>query len=388
MHDNYLEKISLYVDHQLNIQEEKELLAHIDTCEECKSYLQELKDIVLNLNSLEEFEPPKELHNEIMDKINIEYNKKNRTKKIINLNFSLKNVATVAAAYLVVTFSISALLNSFNGTESTSNSEMAYVKSYGTSIETNTMGAIASEAEVNVEEDTIENMEPRLFASPQKSMSGVNNTRYVEKNTYIDLNCENVEDVKITLMNSYNINNLNTNEDLYAYLEVEVSLDEYDGFADYIAGFGEISSTNSVVVDNTNQVIILNNKLKEKRLQIERYKELMKNSQDAGELLYLTNSISALEVEISQLNKEVTQLYNKHNNPVIILTANKTEVNIKTDEISLLEKIKNAFITSLNVTTDFFTYLSLIVAVLLPYLAVAIVIIYIIQKQRRGGYEK
>ncbi|MEY8320825.1 zf-HC2 domain-containing protein [Lachnospiraceae bacterium 46-61] len=60
------EKISLYIDRQLDWKEEKEFLKHIRQCEECNKALQEAKYIREMLLTLPDECVPKELHSDIM----------------------------------------------------------------------------------------------------------------------------------------------------------------------------------------------------------------------------------------------------------------------------------------------------------------------------------
>ena len=70
--ENREEKISLYIDRQLDWKEEKEFLKHIKECPECKQALQQAQQLRQMLLEMPMEEVPEELHKNIMEAINKE----------------------------------------------------------------------------------------------------------------------------------------------------------------------------------------------------------------------------------------------------------------------------------------------------------------------------
>jgi|GEM_PF-5281792 Predicted integral membrane protein len=112
--DKALEMMSLYIDLELNKEEQEKLFEHIDCCEQCRQEFEMLKDIVGTLNK-EEFLPlPCDYHEELMAKVN--------DIKIENVNFGKngkdnrkkwKKYGSIAAAAVLV-ISVSAFVRNMN----------------------------------------------------------------------------------------------------------------------------------------------------------------------------------------------------------------------------------------------------------------------------------
>ena len=86
---NREEKISLYIDRQLDWKEEKEFLKHIKQCEECNKALQQAKQIREMLLTLPDEDVPEELHNDIMKAIQKEMTTKiSPAKNKKNIDFT------------------------------------------------------------------------------------------------------------------------------------------------------------------------------------------------------------------------------------------------------------------------------------------------------------
>jgi len=95
------EKISLYIDRQLDWKEEKEFLKHIKQCEECNKALQQAKQIREMLLTLPDEDVPEELHNDIMKAIQKEMTTKiSPAKNKKNINFT--KYGALAASFLIL----------------------------------------------------------------------------------------------------------------------------------------------------------------------------------------------------------------------------------------------------------------------------------------------
>ncbi len=95
------EKISLYIDRQLDWKEEKEFLKHIKQCEECNKALQQAKQIREMLLTLPDEDVPEELHNDIMKAIQKEMTTKiSPAKNKKNIDFT--KYGALAASFLIL----------------------------------------------------------------------------------------------------------------------------------------------------------------------------------------------------------------------------------------------------------------------------------------------
>ncbi|NDO45922.1 zf-HC2 domain-containing protein [Clostridium sp. MD294] len=103
--ENREEKISLYIDRQLDWKEEKEFLKHIKQCPECKKALQQAQQLRQMLLEMPMEKVPQGLHQNIMEAINKEMETKAKTK--VSPLKKTKNIAwqkyvAVAASFLVL----------------------------------------------------------------------------------------------------------------------------------------------------------------------------------------------------------------------------------------------------------------------------------------------
>ena len=120
------EKISLYIDRQLDWKEEKEFLKHIKQCEECDKALQQAKQIREMLLTLPDEDVPEELHNDIMKAIQKEMTAKvSPTKNRKNVDFT--KYGALAASFLILAVAGGYFYNQNlkNTSDTTNNPELA-----------------------------------------------------------------------------------------------------------------------------------------------------------------------------------------------------------------------------------------------------------------------
>ncbi len=387
MCDNYQDQISLYIDGQLSDIETKELLTHIEVCDNCKKVLQELKSLVNELNNLEELDLPEGLHNKIMEDITILHNKKENKfslNKITTVSF--KKLSTIAAVFIFSIFSMSALLDLITSPIGLSSATEQFYEN-STSYDT---------GEVESEESYVEEMEDNITVeSSQRKMDtpfalASGNIRYVNKLTEITIESEEIEEIQDYLTSNYTIKNMETYS-YGAYVDVTTNNDTYDELIEKLYNMGTVRSTSVTETDNTNEIIILNSRLAEKNSQSQRYMELMKKSENATELLYLTNAISDVEINKTNLKNNLDAMYIDYYNPVVSVYIEKTIKPEVLPNVTLGAKLQNTFITSLNDTSNFFVKISIGIASILPYVILFIILFLIIRlniNKRRKKNEK
>ena len=101
--ENREEKISLYIDRQLDWKEEKEFLKHIKECPECKQALQQAQQLRQMLLEMPMEEVPEELHKNIMEAINKEMATKTKISPLRNKkNTAWQKYAAIAASFLIL----------------------------------------------------------------------------------------------------------------------------------------------------------------------------------------------------------------------------------------------------------------------------------------------
>ena len=90
--NEYQEMLASYLDHTGSPKEQELLLAHFASCETCRRQAQELSALLSFLSSMEEEDPPADLHGKIMDAVAAA-----PKKKTIHFNQRLISLGAVAA---------------------------------------------------------------------------------------------------------------------------------------------------------------------------------------------------------------------------------------------------------------------------------------------------
>lgn len=102
-----IEKLSLYIDHMLNEEEEKALMAHLDLCETCRREYEALRDMVSWLGEIEEPTLPEDFHETLMERIKKEQKVVPMKAKPFKWHYPAGVVATFLVGFLVFSTSIS-----------------------------------------------------------------------------------------------------------------------------------------------------------------------------------------------------------------------------------------------------------------------------------------
>lgn len=115
---NYIEQMNMYLDGELKATMISELLAHIESCPECKKRFETLKIISFQTRDMEG-NIPKDLHEKIMNTIK---NNTKPAKKMIGVQ-KILNLAAIAAVFIFLISGVSNKLNStylfYRGEEAT-----------------------------------------------------------------------------------------------------------------------------------------------------------------------------------------------------------------------------------------------------------------------------
>ncbi|MDD5807635.1 MAG: zf-HC2 domain-containing protein, partial [Oscillospiraceae bacterium] len=79
--DEYAPALSAFVDGELTEQEKNEVLAHVETCEGCRTYLAELMTMRAAFGDLEEYDAPAGFAESVMARLHEEAAPKKRTQR-------------------------------------------------------------------------------------------------------------------------------------------------------------------------------------------------------------------------------------------------------------------------------------------------------------------
>ena len=99
------EKLSAYIENQLDPEEQKNVNHHLKTCQNCRTALRDLRKTIEYARSIEETEPPAWLAQKIMAKVREESEKKGILKKLFypfHIKIPLEVFATITIAVIAV----------------------------------------------------------------------------------------------------------------------------------------------------------------------------------------------------------------------------------------------------------------------------------------------
>lgn len=392
------EMMSLYIDEELNKEEQEKLFEHINGCNYCKEEFKLLKDLVSKLKQ-EEFLPlPDGYHEELMVKVN--------DAKIENVNFGKSNFknkrnwkkyGSIAAAGLLVFIvgaaAITMNFGSYNEND-TATATQAKSEAYCETVQM----PMAVGNEVATEEysgDAGMGMQRDMSASVGGDVKAeVDNTdvkvnldeRKKIKTSYITINVENFEQAVgnirtevetnsgyVENFNSY-IYQQNSDESLKAgSMTLRMDKDNYEQIKIYVKSIGKVTYEDENVNDITSQYIDTEGRLKAKRVEEERLLELMKSAENIQDIIAIEERIGSIRSEIESYQSTI----DNWDKLVDLATIN---IELKEEQPSVVgiissdfgTKIKKSFIDSVNLLVKVFQSIVLgFVSISIPLLVIA-----------------
>ncbi len=387
--DKFLEQISAYIDNELSTEDRIKFEEHLKNCSDCEKKYIEILEIVNDLNSVPEIELPENFHNEFMNKLVIEQNK----KKDIRFYFLEDILKSINRKQVFAAGAVFAALTLFFVTLSSINSGDKYDKENPVAVaEEGILSDINSDFALNT---MLNGLDATQNANTSSQASGKVVSDTIKSKGFDD---DYVLDYQITITVD-NINNTvseinklqgyNIYSDITSYGKSNITRKvDKDSVPDIISVLSRIGKVNNF---SENRQSIAFSKIdtdaavKAKSQERERLYALLDKAPDAEYLYKVYDRIMALENEISALNGQLRS-YNDttgSSNITIVLIEKAKAKEIIEDE-NIFIKCKNAFILSLNATINFFSSIILIFAGLsIPLLIVLLIISAIIIIRRR-----
>lgn len=400
-------KISRFIDDDLNPKEKEEVLEHINSCQECKEYYENLLTIKNLIDDLEEIPLPENFHEEAMDfvKANI------KIKKPITISF--KKIATYVASVIAVLFIVTPIVMQIDKSianyipkESYNEQEDVQLHSSSFSINEDISESVTSKENAveenlvadNTTEDTSSIQTPRVANAPLKVEARAYDptAKYIVYSANIDISIVDIstlENIHNELEKTYSV----TNSSIYLnnsypsiYLDIVTTTDSFEKDLEYLSSLGEDYNVFKYATDISDQVLALEVKIDENNRQKDRYLNLLKETSTATDMFTLENEITLLDNESSQLARELASLKYNSNNPSIYFNANTNKV-VSQDTLNnktFKENMKETFISSINLFSSFaVNILNVAVFLSIPFLCLfifaCIILLPVIIRRRR-----
>ncbi len=398
------EKISLYIDNELNDIDEKEFELNLYKDETLRQNYKQMLSIIKELKNFEEEELPTDYNKTLKSKLNNVNPKQKNNRK-----FNWKVLSAIAATLLVMVFSISIFSNfSIKNMESDysqqENSTAMPEADYG---ETNSGSKSKGIQKFDIQQD-VESIDER-----QKNIDLSNRgvKRKVIKQGHIRLDVENYENTYKQIVNfvknnngyienshTYNRNIAQINKERVlkgGHFKIRVPSNRIDDTLDFFTNLGKVKSKKLSGEDVTERYFDVENNVKNLRIQEERLREILKKAEKIEDILRIENELRRIRTEIDQntgMLRKWDSLVSLATIDVDIDEVQTVHKSIKPIKNNVWKKSKEGFISSVNRIIEFIEKLFIRSITVLPIILLTVIIIGIayilVRKIRRKKEEK
>ncbi|WP_069649198.1 DUF4349 domain-containing protein [Caloranaerobacter ferrireducens] len=389
---SFEEKMSLYIDDMLDAVEKNEFKQHLNECSKCRTLFKNMNSIVNYARDCEEIELPEDFNEKLRIKLK-------EIKKPKGYKNKFKVLSTIAAAFLIVIISVSAILmvinfpgNNFKMGKSmveeranydTQEAPMQMASEFKPSQPELDRGE-ASDYSTSYGTDSNRAESITLTDEENAKQSKLENRKIIDE-AYVELDVEDYDKVFNEIIDyvkflggyiensesGYQYNKFREEKEPLkrGYLRVRVPSDKFEDAIKYIDSLGIIKRKNLTGRDITEQYYDIENRVKNLKIQEERLREILRKAEKVEEILMIENELRRIRTEIDQN----TSVLKKWDSLVALATINISlnEVEILNKEIknvdkSIFEKSKEGFITTVNNIIKLFEKTIIFLITILP----------------------
>ena len=374
------DKLSLYLDDELNEKEKKLMDEHLKNCPECSSELKGYRKIIQLLNELPNEEPPegycKRLHERLLNAgLNSDSpaNTESKASKIVNFSENGKvrryrwtKYAGIAAALVLILL----VYNLNNGSKSSNMAgnefkmEMAY-----DAIESPRDGAATTEEyEYSTEQEKLytegyddselEGEELKAYDAPVDARQikiVKSGSLYVQTKDYHTFYTDIT--AKVDALGGY-IENNNTevyqayddSELLHGNMKIRIPQESFDEAVSYLEETTDVRNKNISESDLTKEYYEKDNRLKNLEVQEQHLRELFDKATTVEEMLQIENELNRVRTEIDALNISLSDIDDRVSMSTISLEVEEVReanFNLK-GEKGIWDRAKEGFINTIN----------------------------------------
>ncbi|MTI48568.1 DUF4349 domain-containing protein [Sporosalibacterium faouarense] len=395
------EKISLYIDNQLDNIEKKEFELHLLECDECRKEYDEMIKILKFTGETEEEELPENYKLSLRSKL--EKEKKKEKSKVLNWRV----LSTVAAALFVVVVSYGFIINNFG----INNINQQSMDDAAPEIGKDYSGDVG-----NSQEQMNKSMKFTAKAKDSQNMTltsdkDLANGEFTESLRNGDLSIENagkkiiksgqinLESTEFDVTYDSIINNVKNNNgyiessgtSFYGHIKADdgeqlrsgnvflrVPEEKFYSTLDFIKSLGEVKSQQLNERDISESYLDTENYIKNLEVQEKRLREILEKANNVDEILRVENELRRVRTEIDNNNqtlKNWDSLVNYSSITVNILEVKDENQVIKLDDEGLLLKGKKGFISTINKLINFVENTLVFLMTIAPVLIIIAIIL-------------
>ncbi|OEH94208.1 DUF4349 domain-containing protein [Bacillus solimangrovi] len=224
--------------------------------------------------------------------------------------------------------------------------------------------------------------------------------RMVAYESYVEVSVKDVEDVMESVEETvkesggYIVESTISTDGNYkrGHLSVRVPSQGFENFLTYVESVSEqVDERNVRGEDVTEEYVDLQSRLKAKRAVEERLLSFMNEAEKTEDLLKISDDLARVQEEIERVEGRVKYLKNNTDYALVNITLRDIKIAIpdvmNTDDLQTGEKIKQAFMSSLNGITAFFSSIVVFLIGFSPIILLVAAIgsvVFIILKKRKG----
>ena len=404
------DKLSLYIDKELNDEEMQQMEEHFKSCENCQKELNEYENLISVLKNMPEEEPPegycKRLHNKLLE--SSPQLKPKKALKIIGINRSKWMKYGSIAAALVLVFLV-ANMNNINRFGMKSKSELSYDMAEAPA-EYNGVAPQAPQAAPSpqapqdsyVEESKNQSMDIRGEAEEGSVMiTSLQEERQMKiiKTGTISAQTEDYEmflndlSIKINALGGFLESNntevyqvYNDEKLMYGSIRIRVPQESFYELVEYLENTIEVRRKNVNETDVTKEYYEKDNRVKNLEVQEQHLRELFEKANTVEEMLLIENELRRVRTEIDALNISLSDINDR---------AKMSTINLEIEEVmtasltlkakdSVWERSKNGFINTVNSIIRFLENLVVNIIssspILIPFIVICLVRFFKIRK--------
>ena len=404
------DKLSLYIDKELNDEEMQQMEEHFKSCENCQKELNEYENLISVLKNMPEEEPPegycKRLHNKLLE--SSPQLKPKKALKIIGINRSKWMKYGSIAAALVLVFLV-ANMNNINRFGMKSKSELSYDMAEAPA-EYNGVAPQAPQAAPSpqapqdsyVEESKNQSMDIRGEAEEGSVMiTSLQEERQMKiiKTGTISAQTEDYEmflndlSIKINALGGFLESNntevyqvYNDEKLMYGSIRIRVPQESFYELVVYLENTIEVRRKNVNETDVTKEYYEKDNRVKNLEVQEQHLRELFEKANTVEEMLLIENELRRVRTEIDALNISLSDINDR---------AKMSTINLEIEEVMtasltlkakdrVWERSKNGFINTVNSIIRFLENLVVNIIssspILIPFIVICLVGFFKIRK--------
>ena len=388
-HKKIKKLLPLYIDNELSKKEKDLIKEHLEECPECQTELKSYQDNYQLLSSLDEIKAPQGFYDSIKNKGGLIMKEE---KKRLNIIENLKNIFSkplqipagvigLAAIVLVIGIFSTGILNNIFDNQSPDEMQ-EFANFYGNDSLQFKESAQPLAENMAMRSQAVNENVLHDSASPEIE-------RKVIHRANLTIEVKNISDINSIVIKISEKNNgyiadtrdwINHNEQKFSRYQLRIPANNFNQVIAELSNkeIGYLLSRSISGQDVTEEYMDIDIRLRNLKIQQERYRELFERASEVEELLKIENELNRTRTEIERLEGRVNYLDNQISYSTITVEY-REQVHLSLGTPGIIRVIRNAAQEAVNQVYR----ILILIGTLLPYIILAF-LGYLIYKKKRN----